>query len=106
MMLRSYCYIFFIFSACNTNTLTNIDPCKGHIYYFSLRGDDKNDGSMEYPLKTIEHLNSINLNPDLIKMGATDHGIKSIGRMDRRIGCNHAEKNPMTLKADVYAVSY
>ncbi|MGH2565851.1 MAG: hypothetical protein ACRDE5_15145, partial [Ginsengibacter sp.] len=61
MILRSYCYIFFIFSACNKSASTNNDLNKRNTFYFSVSGDDKNDGSFDHPLKTISYLNTLNL---------------------------------------------
>lgn len=42
---------------------TNRDEAKKHTYYFSVNGNDNNDGSMYHPFKTIEHFNSLKLNP-------------------------------------------
>jgi hypothetical protein len=62
MILHSYCYIFFMFSARNKSTSTNIDSNKRNTFYFSVNGNDKNDGSLLYPLKSISFLNKIDLN--------------------------------------------
>ena len=62
MVLRSYCYIFFLFSACNKSISTNNDTSQSHAYYLSVNGDDKDDGSIEHPLKTIDNLNAMNIN--------------------------------------------
>ncbi len=40
----------------------NQPQSKKLLYYFSINGDDKNDGSELHPLKTIQYLNSITLN--------------------------------------------
>ncbi|MDQ2862420.1 MAG: right-handed parallel beta-helix repeat-containing protein, partial [Bacteroidota bacterium] len=34
---------------------------KGNNYYFSANGNDENNGSIDHPLKTIQHLNSIHV---------------------------------------------
>ncbi|HEY2728160.1 MAG TPA: right-handed parallel beta-helix repeat-containing protein, partial [Parafilimonas sp.] len=52
----------------------NQKPLKGTSWYFSVKGDDKNDGSLSHPLKTFSFLNKINLNAGdsvLLKGGET-----------------------------------
>ena len=51
MFLKLFLYAILIFAACKTRTS----------YYFSLEGDDKNDGSIQHPLKTIRNLNTLHL---------------------------------------------
>ncbi|HMG66134.1 MAG TPA: right-handed parallel beta-helix repeat-containing protein, partial [Chitinophagaceae bacterium] len=63
IMLCSNWYIFFIFSTCNKCTSTYNDSRKNHRYYFSVQGNDKNDGSREHPFKTIGFLNTLDLSP-------------------------------------------
>ena len=76
-MIRSYLFIFLLFSFCNKRSLSNQNTNKKHNYFFSVNGDDKNDGSLEHPFKTIEHFNSINLIPGdsiFFKAGDTFNG--------------------------------
>ena len=50
---------------------------KDHNYYFSNNGDDRNDGSLEHPFKTIAHFNSQKFNPGdslFFKAGDTFNG--------------------------------
>ena len=61
MILHSYCYVLFLFSVCNKSYSPNNEIVKSHAYHFNLKGDDKNDGSIEHPLKTIGHLNTMNI---------------------------------------------
>lgn len=63
MLLRFFCFGYFMLIASNKNNSGNIDKGKKHNYYFSANGDDKNNGSQERPFKTIEHFNRLNLNP-------------------------------------------
>ncbi|HUZ57661.1 MAG TPA: right-handed parallel beta-helix repeat-containing protein [Hanamia sp.] len=62
-MIRSYLFIFLLFSFCNKRSLLNQDTNKKHNYFFSVNGNDKNNGSFLHPFKTIELFNSLKLNP-------------------------------------------
>ncbi len=64
MILKIYLYTILMFAGYNKEiTPTETQPqSKKTSYYFSINGDDKNDGSELHPLKTIQYLNSITLN--------------------------------------------
>ncbi len=47
--------------ACNKSIAGNFG--KGRSYYLSISGDDKNDGSLKHPFKTVQHFNALKLNP-------------------------------------------
>lgn len=63
VILRFFCYGYFVLITLNENNSANPGRGKKHNYYFSVNGDDKNDGSQNHPLKTIELFNSLKLNP-------------------------------------------
>src|SRR6185312_4010118 len=63
MILRFFCYSYFMLITLNESNSTNRDSGKKHNYYFSVNGSDKNDGSLEHPFKTIELFNSMRFNP-------------------------------------------
>ena len=68
MLLYQSCNFFFLLFLIipsygkEIKTITG-QPLKRTVYYFSVKGDDKNDGSAEHPLKTIAYLNTLSLNP-------------------------------------------
>ncbi len=62
MLLRFLCYGYFIMPFHKMNSL-NSDKTQKNNYYFSVHGNDNNDGSEEHPFKTIGHFNSLNLKP-------------------------------------------
>ena len=63
MMLPFFCYGYFILITFNESNSANIERGKKHDYYFSANGNDKNDGSLDHPFKSIELFNSLKLNP-------------------------------------------
>ena len=64
MILKIYLYTILTLSGCKKEIppTENQTPLKRTAYYFSAKGDDKNDGSRMHPLKTISVLNTLNLN--------------------------------------------
>jgi len=69
MLLMGYHNYFFllcvIFSLCNNAIIqaTPTPPSNRTAYYFSVEGNDANDGSITHPLKTISFLNALTLKP-------------------------------------------
>lgn len=61
MILNFYLYAILIITGCNKEiTSTQCSPAqKKTSYYFSVNGDDQNDGSAANPFKTIAYLNTI-----------------------------------------------
>ncbi|HEY5464997.1 MAG TPA: right-handed parallel beta-helix repeat-containing protein [Hanamia sp.] len=94
MILRFCCYVYFIlFPFNNGNNPSNIHPGKSHNYYFSVKGDDKNEGSMERPLRTIAHLDVMKLfagDSLFFKAGEIFHGNLAIDSIQPGIkGIHH-----------------
>ena len=75
MILRLYLYAIVMLSV----YWKDVEPVKTPLafkrtlYYFSMNGNDKNDGSIARPLKTIAYLNTLNLNAgDVSKISNLD----------------------------------
>ena len=63
VMLHFFWYGYFIFIPINEGNSLNHTPVEKHNHYFSVNGNDKNNGSKDHPFKTIEHFNSMEIKP-------------------------------------------
>ena len=82
-MVIKICSVILLILSCNKNiaSVNHDSTSKKASYYFSITGDDKNDGSLKYPFKTIDHLNTIHFNAGdsiLLKAGEVFSGSISI----------------------------
>ncbi len=58
-------------------------------YYFSVKGDDKNDGSLQHPLKSISVLNTLHLNTgDSVLMNAGESFYGNVHLVIKKISIN------------------
>ncbi|MEO8711095.1 MAG: right-handed parallel beta-helix repeat-containing protein [Parafilimonas sp.] len=82
-MIVKICSVILLIASCNKNMASadNGSAIKRTSYYFSITGDDKNDGSSKHPFKTIDHLNTIHFTAGdsiLLKAGEIFNGSISI----------------------------
>lgn len=84
-------------SSCNkeNRTPTEEPVAKRTSYYFSVNGDDKNDGSEMYPFKTIAYLNMLSLEPgDSILFNGTE---EFVGEISIKPYTNGSIQNPILI---------
>jgi hypothetical protein len=64
MVLKFYLYTIAMLAVYGRHvaTIKQQFTSKSTSYYFSINGNDKNDGSVQHPLKTIAYLNTLHLN--------------------------------------------